>query len=199
MANTFAPFGFRASRNRGGAVPNYAIPQTKPILYTNTNKIYWGDPVQITTAGYIDTLAVGSSTYYGIFQGCQFVDSSLGPVKQAWWDGRSTAVSGSIEAFVNTDPDALWEVQTGPSNASVGITFANIEQNVQFAYGTGSQTVGGISGAYIDTGTSPANTATLPFRVMNLSLLPNNDNTLAFNIIEVRFNNFLANTTTGRS
>lgn len=198
MANTFAPFGFRPSRLAGSMIPNYANAQNKPILNTNTNKIYYGDPVQITTSGYIDTLAVGSSTYYAIFLGCEYLDSSAGKVFSPFWTGASTAVAGTVQAIINTDPDMLWEVQTGPSNASVGITFANIEQNVQFAYGTGNQS-SGISGAYIDTGTSPANTSTLPFRVTNLMLLPNNDNTLAFNIIEVRFNNFLQNTNTGRS
>ena len=197
MANTFAPFGFRPSRLRGSSIPNYAQQQNKPILNTNTNKIYWGDPVQINTSGYIDTLSPGTSTYYGIFLGCQYVDSLTGPVKSPYWTGASTAVAGSVEALIVTDPSMLWEVQVGGST-SVGVPFGNIEQNVQFAYGTGN-TSSGMSGAYIDLGTSPANTATLPFRVTNLVLLPNNDNTGPYNIIEVRFNNFLSNTTTGRS
>lgn len=198
MANTFAPFGFRPSRLSGSSEPNYAYMQPKPILYTNTNKMYFGDPVQITTSGYIDTLAPGTSTYYGIFQGCEYQDAASGSIVRSAWYPGAVGASGTVKAFVSTDPNMLWEVQVGGST-SVGVTFANIEQNVQFAYGTGSQTIGGISGAYIDLGTSPANTATLPFRVTNLIQAPNNDNTLPYNLIEVRFNNFLQRTTTGRS
>lgn len=197
MANTFAPFGFRFSRLRGSSEPNYGLQQPKPILYTNSNKIYSGDPVQINTSGYIDTLAPGTSTYYGIFMGVEYVDSVLGPQKLPSWQAPATAVSGSVFAQIVTDPSVLWEVQVGGSS-SVGVPFGNVEQNVQFAYGTGNAR-SGISGAYIDLGTAPANTATLPFRVTNLMLLPNNDNTGPYNIIEVRFNNFLSNTTTGRS
>jgi len=195
--NTFAPFGFRPSRLTSGSLPNYALAQPKPILYTNSNKMYAGDPVQITTSGYVDTLAPGSSTYYGIFQSVEYVDSVLGPQKLPSWQAPATAVSGSVYAQIITDRDQLWEVQVGGST-SVGLTFASVEMNVQFAYGTGN-TRSGISGAYIDLGTAPANTNTLPFRFTNLWLGVGNDNTGLYNIVEVRFNNFLCNTTTGRS
>lgn len=197
MANTFAPFGFRATRLRGGAVPNYAFNQADRILNTNTNKIYAGDPVQMTTSGYIDTLAPGSSTYYGIFQWVQYIDSALGRVRSPFWSGASTAIADTVECAIITDPDQLFEVQVGGST-TVGVPVAQIGQNVQFAYGTGNQR-SGISGSYIDLGTAPANTATLPFRINDLALFPNNDNTLPYNLIEVVFNNFLSNTSTGRS
>ena len=171
MANTFAPFGFSQTGGAPGAAPN-AEQAAYPILHSDTNKIYSGDPVKILASGYVAAWTAGTSVdqMFGIFVGCKYLSVSQSRIVWSnYWPGAD-AVSGSVEAYVvpcspGTAPRFL--VQTGNSSTTaVAVTQADVGINADVAMGTGS-TVTGRSGAYLDINTF-GTTNTLPFRIIGL-------------------------------
>lgn len=192
MANTFAPFGFSQTGNAEGTVPNFAL-TTRKILYSNTDKIYTGDPVKMVAGGYIEQwdAAVAVSQLAGIFVGCEYLSTAQGRVVwSAYWPGADCAVDATAY-IVPASPGSFptFVVQTANSaTTAVAVTQADIGQNIDVALGTGS-TVTGRSGAYADINTM-GTTATLPFRIVGLypGVGNGSDATSAYNWIEVQAN-----------
>ncbi len=181
MSNTSAPNGFKYMRRLDGAEPNDASNQY-PILYTQTDKMGYGDPV-ILVGGYLDIWASGSVT--GIFQGCQYVDSTNGFTYSKAWTTPSTAVSGTVVGIVNDDPMAVFQVQVGNSTTA-GIVFTQVGLNISPG-GVGAPNSAGISVAYADYATV-STTLTLPFRIVGLGTSVTNDATAAYDYIQVIMN-----------
>lgn len=189
MANTLAPFGFSQYRGTGSA-PTFE--QAVRSIALTAAAIYSGDPV--TTVGADGTVARtaagGTIAIAGIFVGCKYVSAALGrTVWSAYWPGSGSAMAGTtVEAYLITDPNAQFLVQSGTA-AAIGP--ANIGENVDLAQGTGSA-ITGISGAYVNQATL-ANTATLPFRVVAMHTFPagtnGTDSASANNMVIVAFNN----------
>ena len=205
MANTNAPYGFRQYQGTGSA-PTYE--QTvMSIASNNTTAIFFGDPVAQLSTGYISTVSIsGTAAITGIFVGCKYL--SVAQKRVVWsnyWPGSDA--NGDVTAYVITDPNAQFIVQTANSNTTataVGLT--NVGNNIGFAIGTGN-TANGISGAYADQYTI-ATTATYPFRIIALAnytpgavsplvSINGNDNTSAYNAIIVTFNNASTKSLTG--
>lgn len=198
MANTLAPFGFRQWTGTGSS-PTYEQVDA-PILYSDTDKIYLGDPVSIDpTTGYLMQSTAGTDPIAGIFAGCKYASVSRNgqTVWSKYWPGAD-AIEGTVTGYYVNDPNARWLVQV--SGASP-ITQANVGENVQFALGTGSTSTGQ-SGATVAFSTL-ATTATLPFKVDAVYLQPPGQNgtdvASANNYIIVRFNNVLTKTLTGQA
>ncbi len=181
MANTQAPNGFNYVRRLDGAEPNDASNRF-PILYTETSKMGYGDPV-ILTGGYLDIWASGS--VHGIFQGCTYVDSTNGYTLSKAWTTPSTAVSGTVYGIVCDDPMAVFNVQVGGSTTT-GVVFTQVNLNVSPA-GMGAPNAAGISVAYADV-TTVSTTLTLPFRIVGFGTSPLNDTTAAYDTIQVVMN-----------
>lgn len=153
------------------------------------------------TTGYVFTPVAG------IFIGCRYYSiSQRKPVWQPNWAGTSDA-SGDITAYVVTDPNAQFVVQTANSNTTAtAVGVANIGQNIGFSLGT-PNTLTGLSGAYADQYTLAANYPTgytgqlwMPFRIVALAnytpgfptplqSINGNDYTTAYNRVVVGFNN----------
>ena len=174
MSNTFAPFGFSQVGGNAGAAPNFEQADY-PILYSDTDKIYTGDPVKIGSNGYIAawTAGTGVSQLFGIFAGCQYLSTSQSRVVWSpYWPGSdvaSGAQSSLVGYVVPVSPGSAprFLVQTGNSSTTaVAVTQAYVGQNSDVAMGTGN-TLNGRSGAYLDINTFGA-TATLPFRIIGL-------------------------------
>jgi hypothetical protein len=174
MSNTFAPFGFSQIGGNPGAAPNFEQ-AAFTILYSDTNKIYTGDPVKLGSGGYIAAWTAGTavSQMVGIFVGCEYLSTSQGRVVWSpYWPGSDVASSAqsSIVAYViPCSPGAAprFVVQTGNSNTTASaVTQADVGQNADVAMGTGS-TLSGRSGAYLDMYTA-GTTSTLPFRIISL-------------------------------
>lgn len=174
MSNTFAPFGFSQVGGNPGAAPNFEQ-VTYPILYSDTNKIFTGDPVKITAGGYIAawTASTAVSQLFGIFVGCEYLSTSQGRVVWSpYWPGAdvaSTAQSSIVAYVVPCSPGAAprFLVQTGNSNTTAtAVTQADVGANFDVAMGTGN-TANGRSGAYLDQYTINT-TNTLPFRLIGL-------------------------------
>ena len=174
MSNTFAPFGYSQVGGNAGAAPNFEQ-AAYPILYSDTDEIYTGDPVKIGSNGYISawTAGTGVSQLCGIFAGCQYLSTSQSRVVfSPYWPGSdvaSGAQSSLVGYVVPVSPGSAprFLVQTGNSSTTaVAVTQASVGQNSDVAMGTGN-TLNGRSGAYLDISTFGA-TATLPFRIIGL-------------------------------
>lgn len=187
MANTNAPFGFRQVSGTGSA-PTYEQ-VTMAIASSNTTAIYYGDavvPVTGSATGYIKQATASTVALAGIFYGCSYLSISQ---KRTVWSNYypGSDAAGDVTAYVVNDPNAKFVVQAGGTN----VGFSKIGQNIQLNVGTGNS-ANGISGMYVE---SPATTATLPFRVVDIVTQPpganGTDATAAYNYVIVQFNNTL--------
>lgn len=151
----------------------------------------------------------------GIFVGCKYLSTSQ--KKTAWsnyWPGSDA--NGDVTAYVITDPNAQFIVQTANSNTtSAAVGLSNIGQNIGFNYvvsGASPASTNGVAANGLSTyiadqytliGNNPAGATSnnfLPFRIVALAnytpgavsplaTINGNDNTTAFNRIVVGFNN----------
>jgi hypothetical protein len=194
MANTNAPFGFRQYQGTGSAPTYEQVAMT--IYKSDTNAVYYGDPVYPLNTGYVGAGTPGTTQIAGIFYGCKYLSTSQKrTVWSNYWPGSDA--SADVEAYVVNDPNAKFLAQAGNSS-STGLVFGDINANVQFAYGTGNSSTG-ISGAYIDMAVTPNTTATLPFRVVSLVTEPPGapgTASGAYNYAVVAFNNVSTKNTT---
>ena len=197
MANTNAPFGFVPYRGNGAA-PTYEL-ATRQIAYDNTTKIFRGDPVIPLTTGYITQMSAGGTVRCeGIFWGCKY--TSISQKRTVWsnyWPGAD-AVSGSVEAYLYSNPQMQFEVQSSDASGTAGITLANIGEYINIGYGIGvsgtpnGDTSTGLSTASIDQDTLNT-TVTLPFIIVGLVESPpgseGTDAASEYNRVIVAFNN----------
>lgn len=196
MANTFAPFGFSQWSGTGSS-PTYE--QVTGFCAYNTAAMYAGDPVFQNTDGSIYPTTPGAGILAGVFVGCKYLSVSQSrTVWRNFWGAADVASTNTVEVYVVNDPNAKFVAQVGGSTTT-GLATTDIGANVQFAYGT-PNTLSGVSGAYIDISVSPANTATLPFKVVGLVTNPpgaNGTASGAYNLAVVAFNNVSTKTLTG--
>lgn len=160
MANVNAPNGFQYFGRMDGGSPTMGNTVRK-VLSTYNVAIGYGDPVVSVAAGYIQLGVPGTTQLAGIFYGCKYLNLSVGRVVWAPnWPG--TAQGSDATAFLTTDPQAMFVVQSN----NTAITFADIDANINFVSGTPSS-VTGISTASVDQSTINT-TDTLPFRIVGL-------------------------------
>lgn len=192
MANTSAPFGFRQYSGTGSA-PTYE--QVPVRIAYNASAIYYGDPVQPDSNGYVVVGSPGTTQIAGIFQGCKYLSvSQKRTVWSNYWPGSDVASGNTVEGYIVNDPNAKFVAQTG----ATGATAADINANVNFAIGTGNAT-SGISGASVDMSTVNT-TNTLPFRIVGLDVDPPGapgTEAGAYNLVIVAFNNVSTKQLTG--
>lgn len=179
---------------------------TWPILSSTTTTAtfaYSGAALSTqATTGYVYTPIAG------IFIGCKYLSvSQKRTVWSNYWPGSDSNTSAAVTAYVVSDSNAQFNVQTANSNTTAtAVGFANIGNNIGFAIGTGTA-ANGLSGSYADQYTLisnfPAGASSnnlLPFRIVGLlnytpdgsnplQSINGNDFTSAFNRIVVGFNN----------
>ena len=194
MANKDAPFGLRPAALLG--VGAYTGGQREyEISNADTTKIYQGDIVKGLTTGYIKRMAAADGgLVVGVFNGCQFTDSSTGkPRWSNYWTGDS-AVTSTVKAYVVDDPHIICEVQ-----ADAAFTIAGVFANYDIVDNTGTGSANsGISYAELDVGTA-ATTASLPLKALAVSTDPDNDDTSTANtnVVAMINNHFASAGTTG--
>ena len=174
MSNTFAPFGFSQVGGNAGAAPNFEQ-AAYPILYSDSTKIFTGDPVKLGSNGYITawTAGTGVSQLFGVFGGCEYLSTSQSRIVWSpYWPGSDVAAGAqsSIVGYVvpiAPTTSGRFLVQTGNSSTTaVAVDQGYVGQNSDVAMGTGN-TLNGRSGAYLDISTF-GTTSTLPFRIIGL-------------------------------
>lgn len=171
MANTFSPFGFRSFGRLEGGSPTAG--QTRAfLLSSDTNTYFTGDVVAYSSAalvpGYITLPSSGtlSPSYYGVFNGCEFYNTATGSIRFSPYFPASVGSSSPCPAYVQTDPDQLYIVQ---SSTTALLGSSNIGYNVGVAsslQGNGN-TLSGISGLALNSSTVSANSS-LPFRIVDI-------------------------------
>lgn len=180
--NVNAPNGFQRFGLLDGASPTMGN-QTRKV--TSSSAIGFGDPVVSLGTGYIDIATAGTTQISGVFLGCYYLNTGVGRV--IWsrnWPGSASA-TGVGTCYVDTDPNAIYVVQSD----NTAITFADIDANINFVVGTPDAV--GFSTSTV--GQSTINTTnTLPFRIVGLltDALPANsvagtDNASAYNRVLV--------------
>ena len=196
MSNTNAPFGFVPYRGNGAA-PTYEL-ATRLIASNNTTKIFQGDPVIPLTTGYITQMSAGGTVRCeGIFSGCKYLSTSQKRVVWSnFWPGADA--SSDAEAYLYSNPQMQFEVQSSDASGTSAITLANIGEYINIGYGIGlsgtpnGNTANGLSTASVDQDTL-ATTVTHPFIIVGLvEAPPGSEGTNAaaeFNRVIVAFNN----------
>lgn len=193
MANTNAPFGFVPYRGNGAA-PTYEL-TTRQIASTNTTAIYRGDAVIPLNTGYITVKAAADAVpLAGVFWGCKY--TSVSQKRTVWsnyWPGAD-AVAGSVEAYVYSAPNMVFEVMSIDVSGTSAITLANIGEYIDI-YNAGGSTATGISGMGVDQDTLATATVTLPFQIVGLVDSPPGsdgaDTASEYNRVLVQFNNMV--------
>jgi hypothetical protein len=188
MANTLAAFGFRqysrhGLRSHDGTVrPQDCRRQYQRDLHRR--------PRRWSRFGYLDKATSNSAAngVEGIFIGCKYFSTSQKrTVWNSYWPGSDA--TGDVEAYIITDPNAMFVVQNGTSATAIGL--ADIGANVGFLAAAGN-TATGLSAYTVDQSTLNT-TNTLPFRVVDLVLDPpginGTDSASGYNWVIVGFNN----------
>lgn len=210
------------------ASTNYAPPVGSTIVVTNATGVPNGAFTVIsstsstavvqstTTTAATSATSTPVVTVYvpvaGVFAGCKYL--SVAQKRTVWsnyWPGSDA--STDVEAYVITDPNARFSVQTGNSNTTAtAVGQANVGENIGFAWNdsvttseTNGTTATGLSDMFADqftlssAGVTGANSF-LPFRIIAiqnylpgqsspLSGINGNDATAGYNKIVVGFNN----------
>lgn len=192
MTNPTAGFGLRAVRRLDGAALSFAIEERR-IAYNNSNTWGTGDLVKNLSTGFIDAYTAGGSLVLGVFIGCKYFSAAVG--RTIWvpnWSAPSLASTVVVTALVISDPNIVFDIRADDTTA-VGI--GDIGSNADVVVGT-ANVITGQSVALLDQSTI-ATTLTLPLRIVGFNTAPNNDNTLADNIVEVRLNTSVYQTAVG--
>ena len=193
LTNLNAPFGLRPARLLGGGA--YTGGQNRyEISNSDTTKIFQGDIVKGLATGYIKRMAASDGgLVLGVFNGCQFTDSSTGtPRWSNSWTGDAN-VTSIVEAYIVDDPSIVCEVQADAAFTLAGV-FANYDIVDNSPVGSAT---GGISHAELDVGTG-ATTAALPLKALAVTTNPSNDLTTVTNtgvVVMINNHTFSAGTT----
>jgi hypothetical protein len=165
MANANAPFGLKPVRSASSAPFNDGC-DPFALLAADTNAYYIGDPVVLS--GTADTDGTPSATLATAGAGNRITGaiSGFGITPSVIATGHRVA-GDLVHAFVEHDPDLLYEVQ---ANGPVAATDIGANANLI----AGASPDGRRSGWMLDTA-SMTTTATLQVRIMGLARRPDND------------------------
>ena len=171
------PYGLRPINLIGGQVfagANRQIAITTASVNYNT-ALYNGQVVQLDTSGTViaSALAADTSTVagvLGVFLGCRYTNPvTKQPTYSQFWPGFASGVTDAY-AFINDDPDALYEVASvGDTANTSGLVIAPVQQtalgtNVALVLNSPNTTYGNAqTGIY-----SNSVTTALPFRIVDL-------------------------------
>jgi len=190
MANQDAPFGFRAVRMQGSGPSSNG--QTQYLIASGYDTaIFQGDPVEVVAGGTLNVANGAADVMVGVLNGVNYVDNtSRKPVWANFHAAGTVSYDGIIKAFVQDDPDQLFEIQVSGAftNADIGAT-----ANLTYAAGSthsGTSKVEVNSGA-IGTGADSA------VKIVSLSGDPENQDTTSNNaniIVKINKHLYSANT-----
>ena len=163
--------------------------------------IYHGDIV-LLNAGYIqksgvtsDATTAGNKTY-GVFMGCQYVNTQGQTVQAQYFPGNASA--SSAVAYIVDDSMAAFKVAltTSGSNAIANANPTIVGTNVAIRQGTGSTTTGDSQVSAVVPTSGSSNAAAYPLRV--IAVVPETAiNSTAFTEVIVKLNNPQITGTTG--
>ena len=176
MASTATPYGLRAINLIGGQVFAGSFREIQ-LSTNNTNAIYNGDIIQLTSAGNPQSLtatptAGTTAGIIGVCVGVRYVTPGLNQPQYAQFCPAGAIAAGYTQVFIRVcdDPDALFQVQGSAAfgtltNGAAGAIGKNAALgNFGGSTSTGNSSVNLVVGT---NGASLANTATLAMRVVD--------------------------------
>lgn len=193
MANENKPFGLRSIGSMNGAPVNAQVRKFF-VPATDATAIYNGDTVKLAgSQGKLfpddalyptATKAATGDAVVGVVVGVEPLPGDL--------ETRYRKASTAMYVFVETDPDALFEIQGDADTFDP----ADVGLNMSITVSTGEATTG-VSNAVADQSTA-AVTATLALQVIGVSPKPDNDVSGGYPLLVVKLNNHqYTNATTG--
>jgi len=187
-----APYGLDPV-NRVDFLPYAGATRLMAIASNVSTAIYNGDVV-LLNAGYIqksgvttDATTAGNKTY-GVFMGCQYVNSQGQTVQAQYFPGNAAATSAV--AYIVDDSMAAFKVAiTYSGNTTVTTANASVVgTNLALRQGTGSTTSGDSAVSVVAPTIGQGNATALPVRVV--AVVPETAvNTTAFTEVIVKLNN----------
>lgn len=190
MANTDAPFGFKAIRHRAGG----EIRLTKYIIASDeSGDLFVGDPVikngSASTTGDNAGIPIVTKATAGTGNAITGIIGAIGPVRSNlslnYYD--ASAISEEVEVYVYDDPYTIFIAQDDGAGTALAVTEIGLNINAIFTH-TGDTTTG-VSQAELD-GDSSGSGATLQFKLLRLHKDGPGDNVVGANAIwEVTINN----------
>lgn len=177
MASVLAPFGMRAAYHLSGVI--------RPTGYMAlasgySSAIYQGSPVTITGGKLALATAGAGNRIAGNFLGVEYVDATGKPNWSNYWPAaQATLGSVDAKAYVNLDPDIVYEIQADGSVAQTAVGSQAALKNA----GSGSAQLG-TSTAVLDSTTISSVTAN---QLRIIGITPGADNVFGdtYTIVQV--------------
>jgi hypothetical protein len=191
MANTNAPFGFRAMGKLGSNVNNMAT--SEYVIADNANITLFQNMIVGSGSGVLTAGTATSAKNLGVLNGVFITkDPSTGkPTFKNQYAQTNVAAGETITAFVFDDPNTLFEVQAG------GVLAQAAQVNNIDSAGVAGDAISGVSTSTTASSVTGSG-ATAQWRIIRPSSDPdNNDISVANCNYVVKFNEHLYLTTTG--
>ena len=188
MSATSAPFGLRPAYHPSGLDRAQGLANIIESGYAQD--LLKGQAVKLDTAntGYI-VRAAGTDAIYGVFDGVEWTDTTGRRRVSNYWPANTAYQTGSLIAYIWTDPQVVYEIQ---ANGSIAQTAIGQEFDITSPY-VGSSTTG-LSQSLMDTTAASVNTSKV-LRVIDLAPYPGNAWGDAFTIVRVQIAKFQYNGT----
>lgn len=172
MANTNAPFGFKAVENDA-----HQTARSYPLASEYGTAIYAGDPVSLDGNGKV-IIASGTTPILGIFRGVNYTKSNGEFEFSNYWPASTATLGGNdAEALIQDDPNLHFIAQTDADFAQ-----ADVGLLVPIAIGTPNTTFNR-SGAYVS---STAGGSTAADQVKIVKVHPSSESG-AYAVVECRW------------
>lgn len=166
-----APYGFKPVQLLGGQVYAGAT-RTYPIGASHATAIFYGDVVNMSTAGTVwgATSTDSGAQILGIFQGCSYINSLGQRVYSQYYPAAASSgapdTANAILAYVADDPDLIMKVAVATNSTTMlKTTRAFIASNAVMVATAGNTTTGN---SYQSLLTAAATTTTWPLKVIDV-------------------------------
>lgn len=187
MSATSAPFGLRPAYHPSGLDRAQGLANIIESGYTQN--LLKGQAVKLSAAtGYV-VRADATDALYGVFDGVEWTDTTGRRRVSNYWPALTAYQTGSLIAYIWTDPQVVYEIQAA---GSIAQTALGQEFDLSSPY-AGSTTTG-LSQALMDTSAASANTSKV-LRVIDLAPYPGNAWGDAYTIVRVQIAKFQYNGT----
>jgi hypothetical protein len=178
MSATSAPFGLRPAFHPTGLDRAQALANVIESGYAAN--ILKGQAVKLTAAaGYIVVASAGDPLF-GVFDGVEWTDTTGRRRVSNYWPTGTAYQTGSLIAYVWTDPQVVYEIQ-----ATGAIAQTALGQEFDISNATAGSTTTGLSQCTMDTTAASANNSK-QLRVVNIAPYPGNDWGDAYTIVRVQ-------------
>ena len=187
-----APYGLRPINSVDGK-PYAGATRQLPIASTYNTPIYYGDIVALVDGGTIavsgvtdDSTTSAANYTYGVFMGCQYVNSQSQTIQAQYYPGNAAATSAI--GYIVDDPMAAYKVAVVYANSVVTtVNQSIVGVNMAIDQGTGDATTGNSGFGVLSPTDNRGNAATLPVRVVEV--VPGTATTVGYTEVVVKLNN----------